>query len=1276
MEQSTIQSIFPEYFNFVQEENNVLEFWKEVDAFETQTRLSKSRPRFTFYDGPPFATGLPHYGHLLAGTVKDIVTRWAIMSGYSVVRRFGWDCHGLPIEYEIDKLLGIRSPEDIKKLGIAVYNNHCRAIAMKYASEWEKQVQRMGRWIDFKNDYKTLYPWYMESVWFVFKQLFEKGFVYRGVKVMPFSTACATPLSNFEANQNYKDVTDPSVILTFPFRDSPNVAFLAWTTTPWTLPSNMALCVNPDGLYARVRRESDEDREYVLMESRIEFVFGSEKIVVIERTKGSEFNGLAYVPLFSYLDSPYKVLCDKYVSDDAGTGIVHQAPFFGEDDFRVCSENGVVDKRALGECPIDDSGRFRPFVKEFEGKSVKEADPLIIKCLEGKGRVFSKSTVRHSYPFCWRSETPLIYKAVPCWFIAVEELCDRLLKNNEKVHWIPESVGEKRFGNWLRDAQDWCVSRNRYWGNPIPIWQNYDMTEILCVGSIEELKKLAGVEGDLSDVHREFIDSLTIQSASGQVLHRTTEVFDCWFESGAMPYAQAHYPFDETDQFTFPADFIAEGVDQTRGWFYTLLVLGTALFNQSPYKNVIVTGIIQAADGQKMSKRLRNYPDPMDVVERYGADAVRLYLINSPAVKADYLRFKEQGVREIQKDVFLPWYNSLRFLGLKLDRLAKEDNIEYKFDETALYRATNIMDRWILSFTQSHIKFVRNEMKAFRLYNVVPSNVKFIEILTNWYIRMNRDRLCGRYGLEDCLLAINTLFEVELTMVHLMASFTPFLSESFFQRLKPYLEPDSIDSPASSIHFKQIPSARDQCIDQGIEDAVAAMRVVIETGRVIRERLVIPLKQPLKSVIVVSANKSARDNVVMLEDFIKKELNVRNVVVSDDRDAYNINLQVEPNFRSLGTRARSQMKEIVPLIRAMKVDALEDLRRNGTFILSNGFELGTEDVHSSYVTSSKCGNLAADSHSETGITVLMDTSIYEDLKTEKWAREVMNRIQKMRKEAHLLPTDSVNVYYSWPRAIDRESELCDSIEASVQFISDWIRKPFLARTNSTVDHLICEKTFDIHDGRIHILIAYDKLSEKVDFNFVNLIQLDSKCPMSGCLILDNLKNSEINKKGIQHHVARLFGLMEMIWDEHIEVFVDSSKAKPLDSYSLIDLKHYGTLYVSLSNGEWPYNANDLKLKCKIVPDGSPCSYFFIERTDEPVKRVVLLENPKGLMVDSLDCLVDRIAATLGLNEDDVENLVISTDKEHNDPLSENTCYLVDSFSSFEKKTLYAKMMKA
>eukprot|EP00058_Branchiostoma_floridae_P006024 XP_002591512.1 hypothetical protein BRAFLDRAFT_287206 [Branchiostoma floridae] len=919
----------PERLDFPLAEEEVLKLWKQLNAFQTSLKQSKGKTRYSFYDGPPFATGLPHYGHILAGTIKDIVTRWAHQSGFHVERRFGWDTHGLPVEYEIDKTLGIKGPGDVARMGIDKYNEACRGIVMRYAGEWKDIVTRLGRWIDFDHDYKTLYPWFMESIWWVFRQLYDKGLVYRGFKVMPYSTACSTPLSNFESNQNYKDVQDPAEK-----REMTKIVCTGKYVCMYVcIYAYIHTLIHTCNNFGHVPTDNTTDKVYIMMEARLEALFKKpEEYTILDRLKGSSLFGKGYKPLFPYFSErkksgAFRIFVDGYVTTETGTGVVHQAPYFGEDDYRVCLANDVISRDGAVVCPVDASGCFTEEVTDFKGQYVKEADKNIIQWLKQQGRLVNQGTYVHSYPFCWRSETPLIYKAVPGWFVRVEPLVEKLLHNNSQCYWVPAFVKEKRFANWLRDAHDWAISRNRYWGTPIPLWVSEDYEEVVAVGSIEELYKLSGVR--VKDLHRESVDHITIPSTRGKgVLKRVTEVFDCWFESGSMPYAQNHYPFENKKEFedSFPADFIAEGIDQTRGWYVKLCleILSTALFGKPPFKNLIVNGLVLAADGQKMSKRKKNYPDPMDVVHKYGADALRLYLINSPVVRADSLRFKEDGVRDVLKDVFLPWYNAYRFLIQNVIRLEKEDGMTFVYNADTVVSSDNIMDRWILSFTQSLIQFVTQEMAAYRLYTVVPRLVKFVDMLTNWYVRFNRKRLKGDGGTEDCLRALETLFSVLFSMTQVMVILHLLANEkSVYKNLYSTNTYLAVRQTACNIATISIPMAVKDLIDQQIERSVSRMQSVIEVSRVIRDRKTIPVKYPLKELVVIHQDQQCLDDVQSLESYILEELNVRTLTSSSDKQKYCVKLVAEPDHRVLGARLKQAYKSVQKAIRELTDQQLQ-----------------------------------------------------------------------------------------------------------------------------------------------------------------------------------------------------------------------------------------------------------------------------------------------------------------------------------------------------------------
>ena len=1009
--------------------------------------LSFQHQEYTFYDGPPFATGLPHYGHILAGTIKDVVTRYAAMTGHVVERRAGWDCHGLPVEYEIDQMLGITHRDQVLEMGIDKYNATCRGIVLKYTSEWESTVTRLGRWIDFENDYKTMDPNFMESVWWVFKQLFNKDLVYQGYKVMPFSTACGTPLSNFEAGLNYKDVRDPAVVVHFPIVGEEDVSFVAWTTTPWTLPSNIALCVHEKLEYVKLL-DKKSGNKYIMAKTRMCQLYpamskkkwkpkmAEELFEILETFPGKDLVGKKYQPIFDYFTKDpnaseyYQVLSDNYVTDDAGTGIVHQAPAFGEDDYRVCLAHGVIEKGAELPCPVDSNGLFTEQVPPVKGMHVKEADATLIDILKETKRLVQKDNLDHSYPFCWRSDTPLIYKAVPSWFVKVEEIRDKVVENNKKTYWVPNQVKEGRFHNWLVDARDWAVSRNRFWGTPIPIWANEDMSEVICIGSIQELADLSGVT--VTDLHREVVDKVTIPSKKypGTVLRRIDEVLDCWFESGSMPYAQKHYPFENKEKFEkgFPANFIAEGLDQTRGWFYTLMVLATALFDKPAFQNVIVNGLVQASDGKKMSKRLKNYPDPVLVINKYGADALRMYLINSPVVRAESLKFKEEGVRGVVKEVFLPWFNAFRFMMQNIERFeSMGQTFVPSLDKVR--GTTNATDVWISAAIQKLIKCVHEEMTAYRLYTVMPELVRFIDQLTNWYVRLNRDRLKGNEGDDaDAETGLQVLYDVLLNMTTIMAPFTPFITEYFYQHLRK-MQPSYVEAEngggaqnpvkpgkSDSIHYINLPAFDTSRMNQDAVDAMETLQKVIELGRIIREKRLINLKTPVKNLVVIMA--SPTENVIKaitgpLKSYILSELNAWELtVISKEEEHKWVKLSLTPDFKKLGKKFGKQMKTVASTIKGMShAEAVAVVEKGSLDIEGQTVDALTEMV--SKLSFSQEGEQWEPASTEEGdYVVAVDCTQDEKILAAGRARELMNAIQQLRKNAGLELKDKVEAFFS------------------------------------------------------------------------------------------------------------------------------------------------------------------------------------------------------------------------------------------------------------------------
>jgi len=850
-------------------------------------------------------------------------------------------------------MLNITHRDQVLAMGVDKYNATCRGIVTRYTKEWERTVTRLGRWIDFENDYKTMDPTFMESVWWVFKELFKKDLVYQGYKVMPFSTACGTPISNFEAGLNYKDVRDPAVVVSFPSLDEEGVSFVAWTTTPWTLPSNIALCVHPTMEYVKIFDKKAAQR-YILAKSRIVQLFPimnnkkkwkpemADDLFSIEATyQGKELVGKKYQPIFDYFASTegsekfFRVLSDNYVTDDAGTGIVHQAPAFGEDDYRVCLFHGIIQKGGDLPCPVDSNGIFTEKVPDVKGMHVKKADDTIIKLIKNIGRLVQKDSLDHSYPFCWRSDTPLIYKAVPSWFVKVEEIREKIVENNKKTYWVPNQVKEGRFHSWLADARDWAVSRNRFWGTPIPIWCSESMDEVICVGSVDELAELSGVR--VTDLHKDVVDEITIPSMinPGTVLRRVDEVFDCWFESGSMPYAQMHYPFENKQEFEkgFPADFIAEGLDQTRGWFYTLMVLSTALFDQPAFKNLIVNGLVLAGDGKKMSKRLKNYPDPNLVISKYGADALRMYLINSPVVRAESLKFQESGVLGVVKEVFLPLYNAVRFFVQNMERWESNSKKTFAPSTDKVRATTNPTDVWISAATQGLIKFVHEEMGAYRLYTVMPALVRFVTQLTNWYVRLNRDRLKGLEGGEsEAEMGLQILYDVLLDVTILMAPFTPFITEYVYQHLRK-LQPSYAESASGgssnpampgksdSVHFLNLPTYDESRLNVDAVEAMEALQLIVENGRNVREKRYISLRTPVKCVTVILRNPSP--NVVAsisgpLKGYILSELNSWDLfIVPKENEQEWVTLALMPNFNILGRKLGKNMNNFKMFVNAL-----------------------------------------------------------------------------------------------------------------------------------------------------------------------------------------------------------------------------------------------------------------------------------------------------------------------------------------------------------------------
>ena len=977
-------------------EHAVLGLWTELDAFHESNRRREGGEPYVFYDGPPFATGTPHYGHLLAGTIKDIIPRYWNMRGHPVARRFGWDCHGLPIEALAQDALGLSGAGQIADHGVAEFNEQCRSMVQTYVSDWREVVNRMGRWVDFDDDYKTMDIEFMESVWWVFKSLWEKGRVYRSHRIMPYSWKLTTPLSNFEANSNYKDVQDPAVTVAMKLTETPglevegDVSVLAWTTTPWTLPSNLGVCVGPELDYC-VCSAPERDGRYLLAAERVEAVLG-EGAEVHQTLKGAELVGWRYEPLLPYFADAagaFQVFSDDFVSTSDGTGVVHMAPAYGEDDYRICTREGL----ALVD-PLDAEACFTAEVPDFEGAHCKDADKAIIRSLKDAGKLFAHATLTHSYPFCERTDTPLIYRAIDAWYVKVEDMREDLVANNEQVNWIPRAVGEARFGNWLRDAMDWNVSRNRFWGTCIPLWVNEaDPSDVICVGSRAELEELCGQE--VADLHKHVIDDLLI-SKDGKTYRRTPEVLDCWFESGSMPYAQFHYPFEGTEGLDqiFPAHFIAEGLDQTRGWFYTLLVLGTSLFGKSPYKNVIVNGMVLASDGQKMSKSKRNFPDPREVLEEYGADALRAYMVSSPVVRGEPLVFTDRGLKDVVRTVILPFWNSLSFF----TTYAAIDGFDPRSWERPEVSERAEIDRWVLSVLQSLVRDVNQEMEGYRIYNVVPRLVEFVDDLTNWYVRRSRRRFWKAGEDADKASAYFTLFEVLQSFSKLLAPFMPFITEEAHQRLARRVDSDA---PAS-VHWCDYPTVDDAVIDDDLERRMGVARACVVLGRKLREDHRLKVRQPLARLTVVHRREEVRADALALAHLISEELNVKAVEVEADEAAFS-SVEVKPDFRKLGKRFGPRMKEAAAVISGWgpgEVAALE--AGESKLVLDEPVSIDEVMLHRDALEGAV---VATDGE----VTIALDTEVTPELLAEGLAREFTSALQAARKSAGFDVVDRIRV---------------------------------------------------------------------------------------------------------------------------------------------------------------------------------------------------------------------------------------------------------------------------
>ena len=989
--------------NFVDREKKVEEFWKENHIFEKSMENRKEGETYTFYDGPPTANGKPHIGHVLTRVIKDMIPRYRTMKGYMVPRKAGWDTHGLPVELEVEKKLGLDGKEQIEEYGMEPFIKQCKESVWKYKGMWEDFSSTVGFWADMEHPYVTYYDDYIESEWWALKEIWNKKLLYKGFKIVPYCPRCGTPLSAQEVSQGYKTVKERSAVVRFKVIGE-DAYFLAWTTTPWTLPSNVALCVNPDETYCKVK--AADGYTYYMAEALLDKVLGKfakeegEKAYeVLETYKGTDLEYKEYEPLFACAGEAaakqkkkaHFVTCDNYVTMSDGTGIVHIAPAFGEDDSRIGRNYELPFVQF-----VDGQGNL---TKEtpYAGVFVKKADPMVLTDLDKEGKLFDAPKFEHEYPHCWRCDTPLIYYARESWFIKMTAVKDDLIRNNNTINWIPESIGKGRFGDWLENVQDWGISRNRYWGTPLNIWQ-CDCGHMHSIGSRQELFEMSGDEkAKTVELHRPYIDEITLKCPEcGGEMHRVPEVIDCWFDSGAMPFAQHHYPFENKELFEqqFPANFISEAVDQTRGWFYSLLAESTLLFNKAPYKNVIVLGHVQDENGQKMSKSKGNAVDPFDALNKYGADAIRWYFyINS----APWLpnRFHGKAVVEGQRKFMSTLWNTYAFFVLYAD-IDNFDPTKYNLE----YDQLPVMDKWLLSRLNTTVQAVDNDLANYKIPEAARALQEFVDEMSNWYVRRSRERFWAKGMEQDKINAYMTLYHALVTIAKTAAPMIPFMTEDMYQNLVRSVDKDAIES----IHLCDFPTVNEAWIDKDLEADMKELLEIVVLGRACRNTANIKNRQPIGTMYVKAEKKMDK----FYTDIIADELNVKEVKFADDVESF-ISYSFKPQLRTVGPKYGKLLGGIRQALTDIDgTAAMNELRTNGVLKLDingNDVELTEEDL---LIETAQTEGYVSESDGET--SVVLDTNLTPELIEEGFVREIISKIQTMRKEAGFEVMDKIKVY--------------------------------------------------------------------------------------------------------------------------------------------------------------------------------------------------------------------------------------------------------------------------
>ena len=997
----------PTDLKFVEREREVEKFWRDNHIFEKSIEDRKDAPTYMFYDGPPTANGKPHIGHALTRVIKDMIPRYRTMKGYKVPRKAGWDTHGLPVEIEVEKELGINGKEQIEKYGVAPFIEKCKESVWKYKSMWEQFSNVIGFWADMDDPYVTYHNSYIESEWWALKQIWDKGLLYKGFKVVPYCPRCGTPLSSHEVAQGYKDVKERSAIVKFKKKDE-NVYFLAWTTTPWTLPSNVALCVNPDEEYSKVKQG---DYTYILASALVETVL-KDDYTVLKNYKGKDLEGIEYEPLWGGLNVKGKawyVVCDSYVTLTDGTGIVHIAPAFGEDDSRIGRNYNLPFVQL-----VDAQGNLTKETK-WEGVFVKDADKLVLKDLEENGKLFDAPVFEHSYPHCWRCNTPLIYYARESWYIKMTAVKEDIIRNNNTINWIPESIGKGRFGDWLENIQDWAVSRNRYWGTPLNVWI-CECGHMHSIGSIEELKSMSKNCPEDIELHRPYIDAVTITCPEcGKEMKRTPEVLDAWFDSGSMPFAQHHYPFENQEKFEaqYPADFISEAVDQTRGWFYSLLAISTLIFNRAPYKNVIVMGHVQDEDGQKMSKSKGNAVDPMDALNKFGADAIRWYFyVNS----APWLpnRFHDKAVEEGQRKFLGTLWNTYAFYVLYAD-IDNFDPTKYSLE----YDKLSVMDKWLLSKLNTLVKTVDDYLSNYKITETARALQSFTDDMSNWYVRRCRERFWAKGMEQDKINAYMTLYTALITLSKISAPMIPFMTEEIYQNLV-----RSVDKNApESIHLTDFPKVNEEFIDKELEVSMDEVLDIVVLGRAARNSANIKNRQPIGNMYVKAENVLSPFYVEIIED----ELNVKAVEFKDDVEEF-VSYSFKPQLKTVGPKygkLLGKIKESLSNLDGHK--AMQELNNDGALNFDFDGEkvvLGREDL---LIETAKNDNFVTEADNK--VTVVLDIRLDDALLEEGFVRELISKIQTMRKEAGFEVVDHIVLSQS---GNDRIAEIIKKNEAVIK----------------------------------------------------------------------------------------------------------------------------------------------------------------------------------------------------------------------------------------------------